>query len=50
MHNHTYHSDGDSDPLDVVRAAEALGLDFLAITDHNVRSQLARLNASRDGR
>ncbi len=45
MHNHTYHSDGDSDPLDVVRAAEALGLDFLAITDHNVQSQQARLHA-----
>ena len=45
LHNHTYHSDGDSDPLDVVRTAESLGLDFLAITDHNVRSHLARLNA-----
>lgn len=44
MHCHTYHSDGDSDPLDVVRKAEALGLDFLAITDHNVISHLARLN------
>ncbi len=44
MHCHTYHSDGDSDPLDVVRKAEALGLDFLAITDHNNLSHLARLN------
>ncbi len=35
LHCHTYHSDGDSDPADVVRRAEALGLDFLAITDHN---------------
>jgi predicted metal-dependent phosphoesterase TrpH len=44
MHCHTYHSDGDSDPLDVVRKAEALGLDFLAITDHNNLSHLVRLN------
>ena len=38
LHCHTYHSDGDSDPLEVVQCAEALGLDFLAITDHNVLS------------
>ena len=38
LHCHTYHSDGDSDPLTVIRRAEALGLDFLAITDHNVLS------------
>jgi hypothetical protein len=44
MHCHTYHSDGDSDPLEVVGQAEALGLDFLAITDHNNISHLARLN------
>lgn len=43
LHCHTVHSDGDSDPLEVVRRAEALGLDFLAITDHNVLSHLARL-------
>jgi hypothetical protein len=44
LHCHTYHSDGDSDPMDVVRRAEALDLDFLAITDHNVLSQLVTLN------
>ena len=44
VHNHTYHSDGDSDPLDVVHLAESLGLDFLAITDHNNISHLAALN------
>lgn len=44
MHCHTYHSDGDSDPLEIVRQVEALGLDFLAITDHNNLSHLARLN------
>jgi hypothetical protein len=46
LHCHTYHSDGDSDPADVVRVAESLGLDFLAITDHNNRSQLAALNTT----
>ncbi len=44
IHCHSYHSDGDSDPVEIVRYAESLGLDFLAITDHNVRSQLAALN------
>ncbi|KXK19894.1 MAG: phosphotransferase domain-containing protein [Chloroflexi bacterium OLB15] len=44
LHCHTFNSDGDSSPLEVVRKAEALGLDFLAITDHNVLSQLMALN------
>lgn len=44
MHCHTVHSDGDSDPLEVIQRAETLGLDFLAITDHNVLSHLARLH------
>jgi len=39
LHCHTYHSDGDSDTLEVIARAEALGLDFLAITDHNVLTQ-----------
>lgn len=39
LHCHTVHSDGDSSPAEVVRRAEALGLDFLAIMDHNVQSQ-----------
>jgi hypothetical protein len=38
LHCHSYHSDGDSSPREVVRQAEALGLDFLAITDHNTIS------------
>ena len=36
---HTIHSDGDSHPLEVVEAAKQLGLDFLALTDHNTISQ-----------
>lgn len=38
MHCHTFHSDGDSSPAEVVRLARARGLDFLAITDHNSTS------------
>jgi predicted metal-dependent phosphoesterase TrpH len=45
LHCHTYHSDGDSAPLELVRAAQALGLDFLAITDHNTLSHLIDLAA-----
>jgi hypothetical protein len=43
LHCHSCQSDGDSDPLEVVRKAEALGLDFLALTDHNVLSHQVRL-------
>lgn len=39
LHCHTVHSDGDSTPEEIVRLAETLDLDFLAITDHNNRSQ-----------
>jgi hypothetical protein len=39
LHCHTVHSDGDSTVAEVIQIAESLGLDFLAITDHNNRSQ-----------
>ena len=45
LHCHSFHSDGDSDPREVIRAAEALGLDFIALTDHNVMSHQAALKA-----
>jgi hypothetical protein len=35
LHCHTIHSDGDSTAAEVIAAAHALDLDFLAITDHN---------------
>lgn len=44
LHCHTYHSDGDSAPIDVVRTAETLGLNFLAIMDHNTISHQVELN------
>lgn len=43
LHCHSWHSDGDADPREIVAAAQALGLDFLAITDHNSISHLAAL-------
>lgn len=45
LHCHTHHSDGDSSPGEVIAAARALGLDFLAITDHNTLSHLIELAA-----
>ncbi len=35
LHCHTLRSDGDSSPAEVLAAAEAAGLDFVAFTDHN---------------
>jgi hypothetical protein len=39
IHCHTVNSDGDSTPEIIVRLAESLGFDFLAVTDHNNRTQ-----------
>jgi hypothetical protein len=38
IHCHTLHSDGDSTVEALIRHAESLGFDFLAITDHNNQS------------
>jgi predicted metal-dependent phosphoesterase TrpH len=46
LHCHTVNSDGDSQPEDIIHAAEALGLDFLAITDHNVQTQQIAMRQS----
>ena len=35
LHAHSLHSDGDSPVADIVAAAELLGLDFFALTDHD---------------
>lgn len=45
LHCHTQHSDGDSTVEEVIEVALALGLDFLAITDHNSLSHLQALAA-----
>lgn len=43
LHCHSYHSDGDAAPQELVEAAKGLGLDFLAVTDHNAVSHLVDL-------
>ncbi len=43
LHCHTVHSDGDSTVETVIDAARSLSLDFLAITDHNDLSHLAKM-------
>jgi predicted metal-dependent phosphoesterase TrpH len=35
LHCHTLHSDGENSVEDIVRHAVGLGLDYLAVTDHN---------------
>ncbi|HYO89369.1 MAG TPA: CehA/McbA family metallohydrolase, partial [Candidatus Limnocylindrales bacterium] len=44
MHCHTVNSDGDSTTSEVVALAESLGLDFLAIMDHNNLTHQVDLN------
>ncbi len=38
LQSHTFHSDGKGSPSQLVTKARALGLDFLAVTDHNTIS------------
>ncbi len=45
LHCHSVHSDGKNTPEELLAAAKALGLDFLAVTDHNTVSQQVALNA-----
>jgi hypothetical protein len=48
-HTHTTNSDGDSSPDDVAAWYRSHGYDFLVLSDHNVLTDVAALNA-RDGR
>lgn len=43
LHCHSVNSDGDSPVADIIAQAQFLGLDFLAITDHNNLTHLADL-------
>lgn len=46
LHSHTNHSDaGERTVIDLVKAARAVGLDFLFLTDHNTISPLAEIDA-----
>jgi hypothetical protein len=44
-HTHTINSDGDSPPDDVVKWYRTHGYQFLVLTDHNVLTEVAALNA-----
>ena len=46
LHTHTLNSDGDSAPLDVARWYKENGYQFLVISDHNVFTETATLNAA----
>ena len=46
LHCHTLHSDGADEPASLVGEALRLGLDFLAITDHNTDSHHAHVQAA----
>lgn len=35
LHNHSTNSDGEAHPIDAAKAFEALGFDFMVLTDHN---------------
>lgn len=48
LHCHTHHSDGTGSVDDLVAAAHAQGLDFVALTEHNTVSHLPEL-ARRSG-
>jgi hypothetical protein len=41
LHAHTWHSDGTASLVDLVAAARAQSLDFVAVTEHNTISHLA---------
>jgi hypothetical protein len=45
LQTHSHHSDAQASVAELVAAAHARGLDFLAITDHNTVSQLSELAA-----
>jgi hypothetical protein len=51
MHSHTFHSDGRNDVFELAAKAKALGIDFVALTDHNTMSGLLELEeAVKNGR
>lgn len=49
LHCHSEHSDGDASLPDILATARALGLDFLAVTDHNTISHHSALSTRDPG-
>lgn len=48
LHCHTWHSDGELSAADLVRLSAQMGLDFLAIADHNTIASQRELEQLRD--
>ncbi len=48
LHCHSWHSDGENSPESLVNMANAMGLDFLAVTDHNTSSSQRELDTIPD--
>lgn len=46
LHSHTYYSDGELAPADLIARAKAAGVDALAVTDHDVTAGLAEAAAA----
>lgn len=46
LHSHTYYSDGELAPTELVARAKAAGVDALAVTDHDVTAGLAEATAA----
>lgn len=47
FHVHSVHSDGDSTPEEIAKAAAEEGLDFVAVTDHNTVSHVPECGVRR---
>ncbi len=43
LHTHTIHSDGKDDICNLILKAARLGLDYIAVTDHNTVSQITEI-------
>jgi hypothetical protein len=46
LHSHTIHSDGSLALGEVIAEARRIGLDFLAVTDHNTTTALAEIDST----
>lgn len=49
LHAHTHHSDAPGSVRDLIAAAQARGLDFIAVTDHNTVSAWAEFDTAAAG-
>lgn len=50
LHNHSTYSDGTNTPIELVDIAEKIGLDAIALTDHNTVAGLPEFLAAAEGK